>query len=253
MKARLVCLLILAAAAPVWGTDLPGFPFIDVTGRATREVSPDLAKVNFTVKTRDASAEVAARTASERVQQVLDLLTANGIAVADIDAHAISKEVVFERDSGISSGVRRGSPRYEVSRSFSVVVRKVPSWPDVGSKLLEMQNVEDLAAQFDRTDRPALEAELLTAAAHDAQRRAELIAAGFGQHLGAVQAISQDPFEGISGRFLGGAGNFYAGADREFKVSAIAERGAGAQLLVPVTISLGASVNAIYRLEGAQR
>jgi uncharacterized protein YggE len=247
MKARFASLLILAVAAPAWGTDLPGFPFINVTGHANREVSPDIARVNFTVKTRDASAEVAARMASERAQQVLDLLAENGIAAADVDAHQVAKEVVFERDSGISSGARRGPPRYEVSRSFSVVVRKVSSWPEIGSKLLEMQNVEDLAAQFDRTDRQALEAELLTAAAHDAQRRAELIAAGFAQHLGTVQAISQDPFEGISSRFLGGEAGLYAG-DRMFKRSMPA-----AQLLVPTTISLGSSVNAIYRLEGAPR
>jgi uncharacterized protein len=248
MKARFACLLIIAVVAPAWGTDLPPFPFINVTGHATRDIGPDLARIRFTVKARDASAEVAAHTVSARAQQVLDLLSTNGIAVTDIDAHEVAKYVVFERDSGISSGARRGPPRYEVARSFSVLLRKVSSWPDIGAKLLEMENVEDLGAQFDRTDRKALEAELVDAAAHDAQKRAELVAAGFGQRLGAVQAVSQDPFEGISSRFLGGE-NSYAGV-AQFKVSAA--RVSGEQLLVPATIPLGTSVNAIYRLEGAQ-
>jgi uncharacterized protein YggE len=254
MKTRLLYLLIIAAVAPAGATDLPAFPFINVTGQAIRKVSPDLARVNFTVKARDASAEVAARTVAQRAQEAIDLLTAGGIAAADIDAHGVAKEVVFERELGVSSGPRRGAPRYEVSRAFAVLVRNVSSWPDIGAKLLEMQNVEDLSAQFDRTDRPALEAELLAAAAHDAQQRAEHIAAGFGQRLSAVQAISQDPFEGISSRFLSPTGGLNVPAEetRMFKVSVTAGRITGAQLLVPASIPLGASVNAIYRLEGTQ-
>jgi hypothetical protein len=69
-----------------------------------------------------------------------------------------------------------------------------------------------------------------------------------------VQTISQDPFEGISSRFLGGAGaTLYAGAPAEFKLSVTAARVTAAQLLVPTAIPLGASVSAIYRLEAAQR
>jgi uncharacterized protein YggE len=147
MKARLLCLLIIAAVAPARATDLPAFPFINVTGQAIRNVSPDLARVNFTVKARDASAEVAARTVSQRAQEALDLLTAGGIAAADIDAHEVAKEVVFERDLGVSSGPRRGAPRYEVSRAFAVLVRRVSSWADIGTKLLDVDSRHPLRLQ----------------------------------------------------------------------------------------------------------
>lgn len=242
--------LLLALVAPVWGGDLPTYPFINVTGHAQKAVTPDLARISFSVKARDASAEVAARTVAERAQQVLDLLSGATIASADIDAHAISKEVVFERESGLSSaGARRGPPHYAVSRTFSVVLRNLASWPELGSKLLEMANVEDLAAQFDRTDRAALEAELVTAAAHDAQQRAERLASGFGQRLGAAQAISQEPFEEISGRLLRpDMGYAYEGL---MGGAPKLVRGEAAQVLVPTTIWLGTSVNALYRLEGA--
>jgi uncharacterized protein YggE len=249
--------LLLAVVAPAWGTDLPPFPFINVSGHAVKAVTPDLAKVTLTVKARDPSAEVAARTAGDRAQQVLDLLAGAGIAPADIDAHEISKDVIFDRDSGFSSGgIRRGPPRYEVSRSFSVLLRRIAAWPELGPKLLEMPNVEDVGAQFDRTDREALEAELVVAAAHDAQQRAERIAAGFGQHLGAVQAVSQDPFEEISTRFLRADMRYAASAYAGSPVAEVMVTGArvtGAQVLVPATIELAQSVNAIYRLESAAR
>ncbi len=241
---------LLALVAPVWGGDLPTYPFINVTGQAQKAVAPDLARISFTVKARDPGAEVAARAVAERVQEVLDLLAKAGIATADVDAHAIAKDVVFERDSGFSGGARRGPPHYEVSRAFSVVLRNVASWPELGTRLLEMPNVEDLEAQFDRTDLAALEAELVTAAAHDAQQRAERMASGFGARLGAVQAISQDPFEQISGRFLRADMRYAYEGSPTAGLGAPRGRGEAAQVLVPTTIRLGASVNALYRLEG---
>jgi uncharacterized protein YggE len=242
--------LLFAAVAPAWGSDLPAFPFINVTGNAIKDVSPDLARVSFTVTARDPAAEVAARRVSDRVAEVLELLSRDGVAQADIDAHEVGKRVVFERESGVSAGGRRGPPRYQVSRNFSVLLRNVASWPEIGSKLLEMQNVVSVEAQFDRTDRSALEAELVAAAAKDAQQRAEHLAAGFGQRLGAVQAISQDPFPEISVRLLrADMRNAYEGS--VMLASAEPSERSASRVLVPPTIPLVASVNAIYRLEGA--
>lgn len=258
MKIRFAWLL-LAAATPVWGTDLPAFPFINVTGTAAREVAPDLAKISFLVTARDASAEIAATTVATQTQATLDLLSAAGVQPSDMDAHGVAKQVVFDRESGgLSSAARRGAtPRYEVSRAFAVLLRKVASWPELGAKLLAMPNVEEVEARFDRTDRKALEAELLTAAAHDAQQQAELMAAGFAQRLGPVQAISQEPFEDISGRYLrpnlryaygGGGGGPTFGMS---EVVVTSRRIGAEQIAVPATIPLRAAVNAIYRLEGA--
>jgi uncharacterized protein YggE len=252
MKATYICLLILASAAPAWGADLPEFPFINVTGFATRAVAPDLAKVSFNVKARDVSADTAASTVAARTQEVLDLLAANGVAPTDIDAHEIGKAALFERDSGDSAKPSRAALlRYEVTRSFLVTIHKLAAWPAIGTKLLGIQNVEDLDARFDCNDHKAQEAELLAAAAHNARERAEIMAAGFAQHLGAVQAISQEPFEQISGRLLRADMHYGYGpqSSASFKVSA--GQISAAQLLVPATIPLAQVVNAIYRLESA--
>lgn len=246
--------LLLAAVLPSWGGELPAYPFINVTGNAMKAVRPDLARVNFTVKARDASAEVAARTSAERAQEALDLLAGAGVAPADIDVHEIGKEVVFDRNPGTSKGTRAGSPHYEVSRSFSVVLRSVASWPDLGTKLLEMPDVEGLEAHFGRADRETLEAELVAAAAHDAQQRAERLAAGFGQRLGPVQAISQEPFEQVAYRLLRADVRYEYDGSASLRAGVSGPRQSSiAQVLVPATIPLGASVNALYRLESAPR
>jgi uncharacterized protein len=179
-------------------------------------------------------------------------LSANGVAPADIDAHEVGKGTTFEQESNPppSPAHRAALLRYEVSRSFSVVMRKVAAWSAIGTKLLQMQNVEEVEARFDRSDRLELQSQLITEAAHDAQKRAEVLAAGFGQRLGAVQAISQDPLEGISYRLLRGAGESYA-SGRSF--SSTTQRMTANQFLVPSTISFVESVNAIYRLDSSRQ
>jgi uncharacterized protein YggE len=250
MRQRFGLLLALAAVAPAWGTDLPQFPFINVTGVATRAVPPDLAQVRLTVRARDPSADAAAEVVAAHTQQVLDLLLVNGVAALDIDAHDLGKTAIFEPAADTPPGTAPRTLRYEVSRALSVTIHKLAAWPTIATKLLGMQNVEDLDVHFDRSDRKTLEAELLAAAAQDAQQRAERLAQGFGQRLGALQAVSQEPFEAISSRFLRAGMNYaYAGAPM---LRVEAGRVSATQVLVPETIPLAASVNAIYRLESAQ-
>jgi uncharacterized protein len=247
MSARLACLLLLMAAGPVWGSDLPEYPFIFVTGHSSKEIQPDLATVSFAIKARSPDASSAAEAVDKRTKEVLALLEAGKVPAGDIDAHAISKETMFDEGAGDGAGAAKPARRlyYVLTRSFAVRLHNIASWPQIGTRLMQMENIEDIGAQFDRSDRRALETELFSAAAHDAQQRAESLASGFGQRLGPVQAISQEPFDGLSSRFL--RSGFYG--DRMFKRSEVPS---ASELLVPATIPIEKSVNVIYRLESSK-
>jgi uncharacterized protein YggE len=204
MRFRLGCLVLMLVAVPGGASELPDYPFIFVTGHAIQSVAPDLMRVRLTVRARNASSAAATETVGTRSQQVLDLLMANQIASADIDAHDVSKTAIFEPDSNAPSGTARRAQvvRYDVSRSFTFVLHEVGTWPKLGTKLLQMDNVEDIDGRFDRSDRKGIESELTTAAAQDAKQRAEAMAAAFGQHLGPVQAISREALPELNYRFL---------------------------------------------------
>ena len=175
MRFRLGCLVLMLVAAPGEASELPDYPFIFVTGHATQSVVPDVAKVSLTVRARNASSAAATETVGARSQQVLDLLLANQIASTDIDAHDVNKTTIFEPDSNGASGTARGPQvvRYDVSRSFTFLVHELGSWPQLGTKLLQMDNVEGIDCRFDRSDHKGIQSELTAAAAQDAKQHAE--------------------------------------------------------------------------------
>ena len=246
LRAFLAVLAVLAL--PARADDLPQYPFLYVTGSATKAVVPDTATASFVVRARDANAANAEQLVAQCAREVLALLKDNGIAPADIDAHEISKVVAYERDSyGMVSGAARHptAMHYVLSRGFAVRLRRLESWPAVGSKLLQMQNIEELDVKFDRSDHDALRAQLMSDAAQDARRRAEAMAAGFAQQLGPVQGISPGPFRDIHWDMLASdsRGGAMAGGQQRDAVA----------LLVPDTISIEVEVHALYRLGGASR
>jgi uncharacterized protein YggE len=239
----------MLVAVPGGASELPDYPFIFVTGYATQSVAPDLARVSLTVRARNASSAAATEIVGTRSQQVLDLLLANQIASADIDAHEVSKSAIFEPDSNGASGTARRAHvvRYDVSRSFTFVLHELGTWPQLGTKLLQMDNVEDIDGRFDRTDRKVIESELTTAAAQDARQRAESMAAAFGQHRGPVQAISRESLRELNYRFLDSP-SYAGGLGAPRQLGPPGSRKSAFRLLVPATIQFQEYLNALYRL-----
>jgi uncharacterized protein len=249
MRFRLGCLVLMLVAVPGEASELPDYPFIFVTGHATQSVVPDVAKVSLTVRARNASSAAATEIVGARSQQVLDLLLANQIASTDIDAHDVNKTTIFEPDSNGASGTARGPQvvRYDVSRSFTFLVHELGSWPQLGTKLLQMDNVEGIDCRFDRSDHKGIQSELTAAAAQDAKQHAESMAAAFGQHLGPVQAISPESLRELSYKFLDSP-SFAGGLGGPRDIGPPGSRKSVIRLLVPATIQFEVDLNALYRL-----
>ena len=107
-----------------------------------------------------------------------------------------------------------------------------------------MHNTENFGADFDRSDRTKLKADLFASAARDARAHAEDMAAQFGRKLGPVHAISQVPLSEIAAEF-GFSNSGRAIYDQMFKRSNAAEE----QFLTPATITIAESVNVVYELQ----
>ena len=105
-----------------------------------------------------------------------------------------------------------------------------------------MNHVLGVTADFDRSDREKVEAELVGKAGLDAKAQAERMAAGFGVPLGQVFAISMQGFRNIGAKFGLAPGSGY--------LRTALHRSPSKQeaLFIPSTITLKSSVTAIYRL-----
>jgi uncharacterized protein YggE len=239
---RSILATALSVAATVAGAaQIPEYPFVSAPGSADSKVAPDIAHCALTVSVRDADASKAAAAVQSRFEAVLAMFAAGHVADADIEADKVDKNVLTENEHETV-----GIKGYELARHVSFTSRQLESLPPLEQSLLHAPNVTDISCRFDRTDRAALEADLMTSALKSAREEAERLAAPLGRHVVAAMAVSKVSFADIPGEFgFGDRQMISASASRRmFKRSALAD-----ELLVPATVELSESVNVLFKVE----
>lgn len=237
----LVGLLLCSSAA--FAADIPDHPFIFVIGRADLAKAPDIAACSMSIHAIDPDAGRAEATVDGRLKAILATLTANGVAPDDIESSTINKRILsseFTNEKGPAA--IRG---YDLARNLQFKARQLKSLPAMEAAFVAVPNVEEISCQFDRTDRKAIEADLLTKALHSAKDQADKLAEPLGRHVMTAVAISQVPFDSIPAAF-GLAGGFaeLERMNRMFRKSVTPEN-----LLVPSTVQFAVSVNVLFKME----
>lgn len=238
----------LVSIAALLGTahaaTIPDYPFVYVTGEAHTRVPPDVADVTFTVLAEGRNAASADHTVESRVVEILGVLHAGGVSDDRIDASSLTKEAVTTDYSEGKPAIIRG---YKVSRQFEAKISDLKKWPEIATRLLDLQNITDVQVTFGRSDAKAIDAALLEKAAKDARERAQRLAISFGRHAGVLMALSQSPFGSLGPSFGVGSGDGAAAAPLEEVVATGVHRDAA--LFIPHSIELTAEVHALVKLQ----
>jgi len=215
-----------------------------VTGKADIDTPPDLAVCSFTIKDIEHDPGKANATVDARLKAVLAVLSENDVASSDIESSNLSKQILSNEYGDKEPAQIRG---YDLTRSLQFKLRKLVSLAAIEDELIGAANVEQIHCQFDRTDRAAIEADLLVKALHSAKQQGDHLAEPLGRHVTAAVAVSETPFESIPAAFgLGdqSAGFVSVSAARMFKKSASAD-----ELLVPATIHMSVAVNVLFKMD----
>jgi uncharacterized protein YggE len=234
MKTLFIALVLFsctAVRAEVQG--LPNFPFLHVGGTASKNLPPDMAKLEFRLKVYDQKSEIVGQKLSACEQAIFTVLNAASISPADIIAGDISKEVIQARGSDYQ---KREIEGYLLERPVTVTIRDLKSLSAVYDKLLAQDNLEELKANFDCSDRVNIEASLAEAACRDARRKADALAKGFGRVVVSVYGISDNTI----GPMIVRMENRY-GSNAVFSANA-----GGLSRGVPSTITFIATVDALF-------
>ena len=229
-------LVALAQISIASGTELPDFPFVFANGETKTNVAPDIATISFNLAAFDADPTNALSTVDKISTEVLTLIDQQNIAGEDVEAFQIEKRAERERKDYVELRILG----YTVSRRFALTIRDLSKFDPTMKALLALTNVVEIESTFDRTDRETVEAQLIAAASADARKRAQSLADGFGVELGPVFAISQQGLDDFANSF---------GVDGSVLRSSFLEMGETKEMYyVPATITLDASVTAIFRL-----
>ncbi|MFX0201767.1 MAG: SIMPL domain-containing protein [Candidatus Hodarchaeota archaeon] len=240
MKKYLLSIILLLSVLGVGAhaSQLPDFPFVFAQGRGEIEVPPDIATVSFHVEEFNENATNALEVVRNRSAELITFFAEHKIKKEDIVAYEIDKKAVRERKDYKELKILG----YEVSRRFSITLRDLSLYEQFIKKLLFLKNVVNINAEFDRTDRKKIEADLIAEASRNAREQAELMAKGFGVQLGSVFAISQRGFQRLATEF--GVMGYEHGV--AYKKRMVAKD----FLFAPSTITLQNTVTAIFKLKG---
>lgn len=240
-KISLLVLGLLACSVNAFAEDIPAYPFVFVTGNAEAETPPDIAACSLTIHAIDADAGKAESTVDSRLKALLNVLSQKGVAADDIESFNVNKQILSTAYDEKQPATIRG---YDLTRSLSFKVRQLKSLPAIEVEFIGAANLEQINCQFDRTDRHAIEADLVAKALRAAKDQAEKFATPLGRRVTTAQAISQIPFASIPDAFGLGNRATVERMDRMFRKSTTQD-----DLLVPATIHLQVGVNVLFRME----
>ena len=166
----------------------PEPPVIVAQADAVLRKAPDVARISVSTEVRDGKAAEARRKSAEAMTAVQAAIKATGIGADAIQTSGFS--LTPEMDY---SGGRPSVKSYVVRNQIDVRVDDLDKLADVIDAANSPKNVVIVVAnpRFELKAREAAELEAVTEAVRTARARAQAMAAGTGQTLGAVLKIQQ--------------------------------------------------------------
>lgn len=233
----LSCLMSFSAMA----ADLPSFPFVVANGVAEKKVAPDIATIHLSILAFEKESELALKATNDTTTKVTQVLAEYGVGNDKIEATDIRKNTIRKRDSEYNALNILG---YEVSRSLTIRLDNLTQYSDIMGNIIGTNNVSGVRAEFDVSNRKALEAELVAIAGADAKEKANAMAKGLGTTVRSVYAISQ------SSSFNNFIADFGATSMQSMVLSRAAGGGSYETLMfAPETITLEKTLNVMFRIK----
>ncbi len=188
-----IFVIILAVNAvkqfTVIGDDVPAMETISVTGEGEAFAQPDVARFTFSVIEEGSTVAEAQEKASQKENEVLEVLETTGIEDKDIKTTSYNLNPRYEYPRSICTedycppSGRRTLVGYEVRETISVKVKDISNAGELLSQVgnTGVQNISGLTFEVD--DEDAVLAEARSKAIRDAKEKAEKLADDLGVSL----------------------------------------------------------------------
>jgi uncharacterized protein len=190
MRALLVVFAALVLAAPAQAQAAPDPTTLSVTGRATVQVTPDLATVGVEVRRAGLTGEAARSSVDRRTNQILSGLARLGITRTEVQTSGITlqeQRLKPRRKGG------RARVRFVALNDLTVRTKRLAALSGLFGVVTRAGATDVSGPDFSVEDRTPGRATATTAAVADARRRAEAAAAALGLRVTGVRSVVLDP------------------------------------------------------------
>jgi uncharacterized protein len=161
---------------------------IDVSGRGTVDLSPDIARVNIGVRSQSPDVGQALEENTANAEAIIKRLIDLGVDQNDIQTRNFNVYPQQNREPGPESEMTE-SQTFMVENTVSVTVRDLDSLGEILSAMIREGANTIHGVTFDVEDREAAIAEARSLAIEDAKTQAETLAEAAGVSLGEIHSI----------------------------------------------------------------
>ena len=235
-------LFLLAVPHFVNASSLPTYPFIHANGVSTLSIAPDIAELDFDIRSLAATPQESKQQLEEASQEIVAFLASNHIDRSAIDAYD-TKKIVSEDET---SANEKTPVRYRLLRSFHFFVKDLNQWVTITDFLLNKAYIGNLSATFGRSDLDNIHRQLVLGAINNAKDNAKTMANGLTVKLGSATAISESPLAKLGGviGLASSAMTYVSNADQENT-----ERGERTNLAIPGALRYKKTVDVIFKIK----
>ncbi len=235
---RVIVIAMLVQSSVAMAADLPSYPFVHVTGVATRGLPANMAELDFELTVLTPEPKVSYEKIVQYSDEISSQLLALGVSNGDIQAAQIKRyispvEYLETAETQL---------KFRLIRSFHVIVRDLGNWNAVIAALTEKDYLGNFNVDFGRNDLPMIQQELIQLASVDAQQQAHIMAQAFKLKLGAPTGMSQSVLSSLSSD-LGLSGQV------KMDVPKIENKPTTRDFSIPAQLKYQQSVNVIFKLK----
>ncbi len=164
--------------------------WVEVTGEASINATPDFARVTLGVTTTGKDAREAAAANAKAVNALISLIKGEGIAAADVQTSSLSISPQFSnpRSGGSAEQTILG---YSVSNMVTVTVRDLSRLGSLIDKAVEAGANAMYGVAYGENDPSGLLDKARPQAVADAKRKAEIYAGAGGAKVGRLMQLSE--------------------------------------------------------------
>lgn len=181
----------LSAVAPARAAEMNGPRFIEVSGEASLNATPDFARVTLGVTTTGKDAGDALAANAKAVAALVDLIKSEGVAPADIQTSSLSI-------SPLMTNPREGSREartiagYTVSNMVTVTARDISKLGALIDKAVGAGANALYGISYGENDPGTLMDAVRPKAVEDARRKAEIFAKAGGARVGGLLSLVEE-------------------------------------------------------------
>lgn len=234
--------LSLILPLSVSANPVPEFPFVIVTEELEQKVTPDLAKVRFSIVAYEKTSEKAMESLTKSSAKLLEVLKKHEIALSDLESTQIDKNTKRARKEGVYNLDILG---YEVQQGFNLTVENLEKYPVLINDLVKLDGVQNIDAFFETTKEDEYKGKMIVELSAKARKKADALAIAQSRKVKAVYGITTE------GNFGQAYAIFSLEYDpQEFALAMSADSyGMDLIMTVPEYITVGQRITVIYELK----